>query len=258
MKFLLRLFSIITICKFELIALNTIALYWGYLIGEEHLTEEQFASIDFGNPSIDTEFITFDPLASSFFQGKYYTMHERKFAFPHRTLPSMRSETMIVYDNTSIKIIDPPVDLATPVGIFLCFFTGRKTHIRRTINFLGKRINLRFSPCDFDLLNFYIRLSKTRLKITPQSLTLSDLGIDENLSGNLEVLISDNQLYLENLKMYKPKNHKIKITLREVNFQFDVEISANGIISFEQDIVNLNLLETIYDIASRSVYTSTV
>ena len=107
-------------------------------------------------------------------------------------------------------------------------------------------------------MNFYIRLSKTRLKIIPQSLTLSDLGIDENLSGNLEVLISDNQLYLDNLKMYKTKNHKINITLREVNFQFDIEISANGVISFEQDIINLNLLETIYDIASRSVYTSTV
>jgi len=162
--------------------LNTIALYWGYLVGEEHLTDEQFASIDFGNPSIDTEFITFDPLASSFFQGKYYTMQERKFAFPHRTLPSMRSETMIVYDDTSIKIIDPPIDLETPVGIFLCFYIGRKAHIKKAMDFLGKRINLRFSPCDFDLLELYTRLSKTRLKIIPRSLTLSDLSIDENLT----------------------------------------------------------------------------
>ncbi len=258
MKFLLRDSSLIYLEQLGVDCLKTIALYWGYLVGEEHLTEEQFASIDFGNPSIDTEFITFDPLASSFFQGKYYTMHERKFAIPHRTLPSMRSETMIVYEDTSIKIIDPPIDLETPVGIFLCFFIGRETHIKKAKDFLGKRINLRFSPCDFNLLEFYTRLAKTRLKILPRSLTISDLSIDQNLTGNLEVLISDNSLFLENLKMYKAKNHKISLTLREVNFQFDIDILASGTIIFDQDIINLNLLETIYDVASRSVYTGSI
>lgn len=238
--------------------MKIIALYWGYIIGEEHLTDEQFASIDFGNPNLDTEFITFDPLASSFFQGRYYSLLERKFSFPHRKLPAMRTETMIIYDEISIKIIDPPVDLKTPAGIFLCIFTGNSNYIKKAIDFLGKRINLRFSPCEFDLEQFYIRLAKTRLKITPNSLTISDLEIDKSLKGNLEVFFDNEEIFLQNLKYYKPKNQQIKLTVKEVNLQIELTVSLDGRISFESDIVNLNLLETLYDVASRSVYTGTL
>jgi len=235
--------------------MKTISLFWGYLVGEEHLTEEQFASIDFGNPSIDTEFITFDPLASSYFQGKYYRMFERKFYFPHRTLPSMRTETMIVYEDTNIKIFDPPSSLKAPSGIFLSIFTGRKSQIKKAIEFLSKKINLRFSPCDIDLEEFYLKLSKTRLQIIPKSLTINDLAIGDTLSGDLEVYVYTQESFLENLKTYKPKNHKIKLQIKEVNFLLDLAVTIDGTISFEQDIVNLNLLETIYDVASRSVFT---
>jgi len=235
--------------------LKTIGLYWGYLIGEEHLTEEQFARIDFGNPSIDTEFITFDPLASSYFQGKYYLMQERRFFFPHRTLPSMRSENMVVYEDTSIRMIDPPIDLNAPIGIFLCFFTGIKSHIKRTIDFLSKKINIRFSPCDFDLETFYTKLTKTRLKVTPISMTISDLKIDNTLSGDLEVFAQDHDLFRTNMKTYKPKNQRIKLQIKEVNFQSILTATVDGNIAFDKDIVNLNLLETIYDVAARSVYT---
>ncbi|HUT81551.1 MAG TPA: hypothetical protein VMZ29_10150 [Candidatus Bathyarchaeia archaeon] len=238
--------------------MKTIALYWGYIIGEEHLTEEQFASIDFGNPNIDTEFITFDPLASSFFQGKYYSMHEKRFAFPHRKLPAMRSETMIIYEETSIKIIDPPVDLNTPAGIFLCIFTGSSGYIKRAIDYLGKRINLRFSPCDFDLEQFYNRLSKTRLQTIPISLTISDLAIDQSLKGNLEVFFDREDLFIKNLISFKPKNCQLKLTIKEVNIQIELIVSIDGIIKFESDIVNLNLLETLFDVASRSVYTGSL
>jgi hypothetical protein len=109
--------------------MKNIAIYWGYLSGEEHLTEEQFADIDFGNPAFDTEFIIFDPLSSSYFQGRYFKMYEKKFFFPHRTLPSMRTDTLITYEDTSVKIFDPPSDLEAPVGIFLCLFTGKLNHI---------------------------------------------------------------------------------------------------------------------------------
>ncbi|NHK33000.1 MAG: hypothetical protein FK730_16755 [Asgard group archaeon] len=235
--------------------MKTIAFYWGYLAGEEHLTNEQFASIDFGNPSLDTEFITFDPLATSFFQGKYYTMYEKKFAFPHRNLPSMRFETMIMYEDTAIKIIDPPVDLETPVGILLCIFTGTKEHIRKTLEFLGKKINLRFSTCEIDLEKFFTRLSKTRLKIQPKSLTVSNLNIDSILSGNLEVFVTDQKKYISNLKSYKPQITELKFIIKEINLQIELEIKIDGTISYNPDIANLNLLDTIYDIASRSVFT---
>ncbi|NHJ48483.1 MAG: hypothetical protein FK733_11925 [Asgard group archaeon] len=235
--------------------MKTIALYWGYLIGEEHLTEEQFASIDFGNPSLDSEFITFDPLASSFFQGKYYTMNERKFAFPHRHIPTMRSETMLVYDDTSIKIINPPVDLETPVGIFLCIFTGQKSHIKKAIDFISNKINLKFSTCDFDLEKFYSRISKTRFKVQPKSLVVSDLSIDSKLSGNLEVFVSDVETFNSNLNSYKPQTTEIKLIVKEVNLLIDLDITIDGCISFSPDIINLNMLETIIDIATRSVYT---
>ncbi|NHJ39109.1 MAG: hypothetical protein FK731_03680, partial [Asgard group archaeon] len=235
--------------------MKTIALYWGYLAGEEHLTNEQFASIDFGNPSLDTEFITFDPLATSFFQGKYYTMYERRFAFPHRNLPSMRFETMVMYEDTSIKIIDPPVDLNTPVGIFLCIFTGIKGQIKKSLEFLGKKINLRFSSCEIDLEKFYKGISKTRLEILPKSMTVSNLSIDKTLSGNLEVFVTNQKQYIENLKSYKPQITELKFILKEVNLQIDVDIKIDGTISFYPDIENLNLMETIYDIASRSVFT---
>jgi len=236
----------------------TIALYWAYLIGEEHLTEEQFASIDFGNPALDTEFIIFDPLASSFFQGKYFTMHEKRFLFPHKKLPTMRPETILTYEETTIKIINPPIDLETPVGIFQCIFTGKKSQITRAINFLGKKLNLRFSPCDLDIEQFYSKISKTRMKISPISFTISDLNIDANLIGNLEVFINDNEKFLKNLKAYKPKNQQIKLAIQEVNYQIELQASINGTIIIEQDIENLNLLETIYDIACRSVFTGTV
>jgi len=240
------------------ITMKSISLYWGYLIGEEHLTNEQFASIDFGNPALDTEFITFDPLASSFFQGKFYTMTERKFAFPHRTLPSMRAETMIIYDDTLIKIINPPTDLDAPAGILLCIFTGEPNHIKKAMNYVGDRINLRFSPCNFDLEKIYQMLHKTRLKVFPKTLSINDLRIDDKLAGDLEVHIKDHDIFLENLKTYKPKNNQIKLTIKEMSFQADVTIGLNGTIVFEVDIINLNLLETIYDIASRCVYTGIV
>lgn len=238
--------------------LRTINLYWGYLIGEEHLTDEQFAKIDFGNPSIDTEFITFDPLASSFFQGKYYFMRERKFAFPHRNLPSMRYETIIIYDETQIKIMDPPVDLNTPVGIFICIFIGEDYQIKKAKEFLGKRINLRFSPCDFDLELFYKKLSRTRVKIKPKSLVVSELAIDDKLNGNLEVIIQDEVSFLQNLKTYKPKNKQIKITIKEVQYEIDLIINLNGIIELDRNIDNLSVLDTIIDTAVRSVYTGSL
>ncbi len=235
--------------------MNTISLFWGYLIGEEHLTEEQFASIDFGDPSIDTEFITFDPLASSYFQGKYYRMKERKFFFPHRTLPAMRSENMVIYEASKIKILDPPTDLETPAGIFLCIFTGKTPQIKRAIDFLSKKINLRFSPCEIDLEQFYLKLSKTRLKVIPQTITVSDLAISDYLSGNLEVITHTDKTFLFTLKTYKPKIRQIKIQIKEVSFLLDLEINLNGSINISQDIDNLNLLETVNDVASRSVFT---
>lgn len=235
--------------------MKTLSLFWGYLIGEEHLTEEQFASIDFGDPSIDTEFITFDPLASSYFQGKYFQLHERKFFFPHRTLPSMRSENMVVYEYTKVKILDPPSDLETPASIFLCMFTGRISQIKKAIGFLSKKINLRFSPCEIDLEKFYLKLSKTRLKVIPQSLVINDLAISDNLSGNLEVIIPNHETFLSTLKTYKAKNHQIKLQVREVNFLLNLEVNIDGSINFNQDIANLNLIETLYDVASRSVFT---
>ncbi|MHA1220585.1 MAG: hypothetical protein ACTSQB_02515 [Candidatus Heimdallarchaeota archaeon] len=238
--------------------MKTIALYWGYLVGEEHLTEEQFANIDFGNPTIDTEFITFDPLASSFFHGRYFRVTEKRFAFPHRNLPAMRNETMLMYEETLIRIVNPPVDLETPVGIFQCIFKGKRSHIKKTIEFLTKKINLRFSPCDFNLEKFYKKLSKTRLQILPQSMTISDLTIDEALTGNLEVLISDHERFTKSLKLYKPKNHEIKIILKEVNLQIEIIVKANGTIIMESDIDKLNLLETLYDVALRSVYTGSL
>ena len=238
--------------------MKSISLYWGYLIGEEHLTNEQFASIDFGNPQLDTEFITFDPLASSFFQGKFYTMTERKFAFPHRTLPSMRGETMLVYDDTSIKLFDPPADLEAPAGILLGIFTGKPNHIKKAMSYLGERINLRFSPCNFDLEKLYRMLHKTRLKVYPKTLSICDLRIDDTLAGDLEVHIKDHEVFLENLQTYKPKNNQIKLTIKEVSFQADVTIQQSGVIVFDVDIINLNLLETIYDAASRCVYTGNV
>jgi hypothetical protein len=238
--------------------MKSISLFWGYLIGEEHLTNEQFARIDFGNPALDTEFITFDPLASSFFQGKFYTMTERRFAFPHRTLPSMRAETMIIYEDTSIKIINPPTDLNVPAGILLCIFTGKSNHIKRAMNFVGERINLKFSPCNIDLMKIYQMLCKTRLKVFPQTLSINDLRIDDTLAGDLEVHIKDHDIFLENLKTYKPKINLIKLIIKEVSFQTGVTIYLNGTIVFDLDIVNLNLLETIYDVASRCVYTGNI
>lgn len=235
--------------------MNTISLFWGYLIGEEHLTEEQFASIDFGDPSIDTEFITFDPLASSYFQGKYYRMKERKFFFPHRTLPAMRSENMVVYEAIKIKILDPPTDLETPAGIFLCIFTGKTHQIKRAIDFLSKKINLRFSPCEIDLERFFLKLSKTRLKVIPKTITVSDLAISEYLSGNLEVITHTDKIFLFTLKTYKPKSQQIKVQIKEVNLIIDLEVNLDGSINISQDIDNLNLLETLYDVASRSVFT---
>ncbi len=235
--------------------MNSISLFWGYLIGEEHLTEEQFASIDFGDPSIDTEFITFDPLASSYFQGKYYQMTEKKFFFPHRTLPAMRSENMVIYQDTKIKILDPPTDLETPTGIYLCIFTGKSSHIKKAIDYLSKKINLRFSPCEIDLEKFYLKLSKTRLEVIAKTLTINNLTISEFLSGDLEVIIHNNETFLSTLKTYKPKNHQIKLQIKEVSFLLDLEVNIDGKINFNQDIANLNLLETIYDVASRSVFT---
>jgi hypothetical protein len=240
------------------IALKTISLYWGYLIGEEHLTEEQFASIDFGNPSLDTEFITFDPLASSFFQGKYYLMTEKRFAFPHRHIPTMRFETMLMYDDTAIRIINPPVELEAPVGILLCIFTGLKSHINKAIEFLGQKLNIRFSACDIDIEKFYSKLSKTRLQIKPKSFVVSNIELDSELSGNLEVFVTDPESFKTNLTTYKPKVTEIKLIAREVRFLFDLGITIDGRISFSPDIVNLNLLETIYDIATRSVYTGEI
>ena len=237
--------------------MKTISLFWGYLIGEEHLTDEQFASIDFGNPSIDTEFITFDPLASSYFQGKYYRMHEKKFYFPHRTLPSMRSETMIVYEDTNIKIVDPPTNLTTPSGIYLCIITGKKSQTKKAIDFLSNKINLKFSPCEIDLEQFYTRLAKTRLKVTPQSLTINSLALTEQLTGDLEVTALDHETFLTNLKTYKPKNYRIKMQIKEVNFLLNLVVNIEGTIDFDQDIVNLNLLDTIFDVAIRSVFTGT-
>ena len=76
---------------------------------------------------------------------------------------------MIVYEDTNIKIFDPPSSLKTPSGIFLSIFTGRKSQIKKAIEFLSNKINLRFSPCDIDLEEFYLKLSKTRLKIIPKS-----------------------------------------------------------------------------------------
>ena len=235
--------------------MKTIGLYWGYLIGEEHLTEEQFAQIDFGNPSIDTEFITFDPLASSYFQGKYYIMFERKLYFPHRTLPSMRSENMIIYEDTNIRIIDPPVDLNTPVGLFLCLFVGKRDHIKRAIDYLSGKINIRFSPCDLDLQGFYKKLSKTRLEISPISITISDLKLDESLKGNLKVFVKNPEMFSKNLTTYKPKTQQIEFQIKEVNFQVKIEANVDGKIDLDKDIANLNLLETIFDAATRSVYT---
>ncbi|MFW9923748.1 MAG: hypothetical protein ACFFDW_10730 [Candidatus Thorarchaeota archaeon] len=234
--------------------MKTLGLYWGYLIGEEHITEEQFAQIDFGNPNFDTEFILFDPLASSYFQGKYFRLSEKKFYFPHRTLPSMKAENMIVYEETNIKIIDPPVDLEAPVGIFLCFFIGKSSLVKKAIEFLGSKINIRFSPCDLDLEKFYTKLSKTRFEIIPKSITIGDIPIDEFSAGNLEVLVSDDQHFKRNMKTYKPKVQKIKLQLKEVNFQFEIEASINSSINIDKEIENLNLLETLYDVASRSVY----
>ena len=235
--------------------MNNIELYWGYLTGEEHLTEEQFADIDFGNPSFDTEFITFDPLASSYFQGKYFRMYEKRFFFPHRSLPSMRSENMLMYEDTSIKIIDPPTDVEAPIGIFICLFKGRPTQIKRAINFLSDKINIRFSPCDFNLEEFYLKLSKTRLKINPISMTISDLRIDELLSGDLEVHILEHETFINNLKTYQPKCQQLKLLVKEVNFQLNLTITIDGKIKYQPEITNLNLIDTIYDVASRSVFT---
>jgi hypothetical protein len=238
--------------------LNSIELYWGYLIGEEHLTNEQFASIDFGNPSLDIEFITFDPLASSFFQGKFYKMMEQKFAFPHRTLPSMRAETMLIYEETAIKIFDPPTVLEAPVGILMCIFYGKQKNIKRAIEYLSERINLKFSPCDIDLEKFYTMLNKTRLKVFPKTFTINDLQIDDNLAGDLEVYVKDHEIFIKNLKTYKPKNNQIKLMVKEVNLQTELTAFKNGVINFNVDIINLNLLETIYDVASRSAYTGNI
>ena len=235
--------------------MNTISLFWGYLVGEEHLTDEQFASIDFGDPSIDTEFITFDPLASSYFQGKYYRMTEKRFFFPHRTLPSMRSENMVIYEAIKIKILDPPTDLETPAGIYLCLFAGKPSQIKKAIDFLSKKINLRFSPCEMDLEKFYLKLSKTRLKVIPKTLTVNDLALSDYLAGNLEVITHNDIMFLFTLKTYKPKSHQIKLQIKEVNFVLDLEVNIDGKINFNQDIDNLNLLETVYDVASRSVFT---
>lgn len=238
--------------------MKTLNLYWGYLIGEEHLTEEQFAQIEFGDPNFDTEFITFDPLASTYFQGKYYKMHERKFYFPHRTLPSMKTENMVVYEDTHIKISDPPADLGTPPGILLCFLLGNSNYINHALNFLEEKLNLKFSPCEFDFEVFLKKLGKTRLEVSPQSLTISDLRIDENLSGNLEVITHDKTQFHATLKTYKPKVRRIKVVLKEVNFQIRMKIKIDGSISFDRDIINLNLQDTIYDTASRSVYTGNI
>jgi len=235
--------------------MKLIALFWGYLIGEEHLTEEQLASIDFGNPTLDTEFITFDPLASSYFQGRYFTMTERKLFFPHRKLPTMRTETLVMYDETFLKIIDPPADLATPAGIFQSIFIGKKAHIQKAITFLSKRINLRFSPCDLDLEKFFQKLRKTRLEVFPKSLVISNLQIEDNLSGNLEVFLEEKDQFLKQLKAYKPKVQQIKLLVKEVAFHLPLTVSVDGTIAFEKDIEKLSLLETIIEAAVRSVYT---
>ena len=232
--------------------MKIITIYWGYLVGEEHLAEEQFARIDFGNPQLDNEFITFDPLASSFFQGKFYSLREKKYPFPHRKLPSMRTETLVMYDEISIKIIDPPIDLETPVGIFQCIFSGEETQIKKAIEFLSEKINLRFSPCEFNLEKLY---QKTRLIVTPKSLTISDLRIDNKLSGNLEVFPDSKYKFSEYLKLYKPKIQQLKIIVQEVNMQITLSLHSNGVIKSDTDILKLNLKETIFDAAIRSVFT---
>lgn len=237
--------------------MNTLALFWGYLKGEEHLMDEQLAQIDFGNPSFDTEFIIFDPLASSYFQGKFYQMKEQVFYFPHRNLPSMKMENMVTYESTNIKIIDPPAELETPIGIFLCLFMGKQIQIKKAIDFLGEKIELRFSPCDFDLETFYKRLTKTRFEVIPISLLISDLKIDEHLTGNLEVFVKKKETFEANLKTYKPKNQSIKLLVKEVNLQLEIEVKIDGTITFNKIGTNLGILDTIYDVASRSVYTGT-
>ncbi|MCF2143633.1 MAG: hypothetical protein K9W42_08035 [Candidatus Heimdallarchaeota archaeon] len=235
--------------------MKVIALYWGYLIGEEHLTDEQIANIDFGNPSLDTEFITFDPLASSYFQGRYFTMVERKLFFPHRKLPAMRTETLVMYDETFVKIFDPPAVLATPAGIYQAVFIGKKEQINKAITFLSKRINLRFSPCDLDVEKFFLKLRKTRLEVFPKSLVISNLQLNETLSGNLEVFLEDPELFLKQLKAYKPKVQQIKLLIKEVAFHLPLIVAINGTISYEKNIDKLSLLDTITEVAIRSVYT---
>lgn len=235
--------------------MKTLAVFWGYLTGEEHLTEEQFAQIDFGNPAIDTEFITFDPLASSFFEGRYFRMIEKRLFFPHRALPSMRTETMILYENTSIKIFDPPAELEVPVGILLCLFWGKPHHIELAIQFLETKLNLKFAPADIELDQFYNKLSKTRIKIFPKSITISNLELEEDLFGNLEVIIKDEENFLKNLQKYKPKVSNISFLVKEVNVHLEIEASIDGRVNFNQDVDNLNLQKTFNEAVSRSLYT---
>ena len=98
-------------------------------------------------------------------------------------------------------------------------------------------------------------MSKTRLKVIPQTITVSDLAINDNLSGNLEVITHTDKTFLFTLKTYKPKSRQIKVQVKEVNFLLNLEVNLDGNVNFSQDIDNLNLLETLYDVASRSVFT---
>ncbi|MEA2070039.1 MAG: hypothetical protein U9O98_01975 [Asgard group archaeon] len=236
--------------------MTTIAIYWGYISGDEHLTEEQFADIDFGTPSIDTEFIIFDPLASSFFQGTYFKMYEKKLQFPHRNLPSMRSETMLVYEGTKIKIIDPPVELETPVGVLLCLFIGEKQEIQNAISFLGQKINLKFSPCELNLQKLFAKFAKTRFQIFPISLQIGNLHLKENLVGDLEVYLKEKKDFIKKMQEYSTRITSIRFQIKEVSFYLTIKAERNGLVEFDKNITNLNLKNTIYELLTLSVSTS--
>jgi hypothetical protein len=235
--------------------LHTLNAFWGYHTGEEHITEEQFAQIDFGNPSIDEEFITFDPLASSYFQGKYYRLVEKKIAVPHRTLPSMTSQTLILYEETDIKISDPLVELDVPVGILLCLIYGEQKNVSKAIDFLERKINLRLTPCDIDFKKFIKIINKTRLKFIPHSLTISDLRLEDGITGDLKVYTNDNEMFLDHLEKYHAKIASITFDIHEINLYINATLSIYGQIKLNKDIYDFNIMQTLSNVLSRSVTT---
>ena len=48
---------------------------------------------------------------------------------------------------------------------------------------------------------------------------------------------------------------KAKVSRKTKETNISAEVNIDGKINFNQDIDNLNLLETVYDVASRSVFT---